>query len=243
MSDHLIRLSAKMLSHNNPIPKIIHLLCKNKIIPEHYHVYFSRIKELHQGWQINIYDDDDMNKIVQEQFPGYWKIFRSFPVQIQRLDIFRIMIVYLYGGFYLDMDMHCFKPLDPLLNNILVLGEEKTLSNFELKEIHHKHALRIGNYMFGSIQKHPFLLGFMQAAFNNCNQQILTENDILETTGPGLLTNFYHDHKQTYKDITLLINKTARCLKGCSTLPSCHFGDYAAHLHFGSWRWQDTKTC
>lgn len=231
-----------MSSHNNRIPKIIHLLSKDKIIPEHYHVYFSRIKELHQEWQINIYDDEDIDKIVQEHFLEYYEMFHSFLTQIQRLDIFRIMIVYLHGGFYLDMDMHCFKSLDPLLNNTLVLGEEKTLSDFELKLVHHKHALRIGNYVFGSIQKHPFLLEFMQAALNNCNQRILTENDILETTGPGLLTNFYHDNKQAYKDITLLANKTARCLKGCSTTPSCHFGDYAAHLHFGSWRWQNIKS-
>lgn len=230
-----------MSSPNNRIPKIIHLLSKDKVIPEHYLACFSRITALHPGWEINIYDDDDVNNMVQEQFPGYWELFRSFPAQIQRLDLFRIMIVYLYGGFYLDMDVHCFKPLDPLLNNTLVLAEEKTLADLELKEIHHKHALRIGNYMFGGIQEHPFLLGFMQTAFKNCNQPISTENDILETTGPGLLTNFYHDHKQTCKDITLLTNKTARCLKGCSTLPSCHFGDYAAHLHFGSWRWQNIK--
>jgi mannosyltransferase OCH1-like enzyme len=230
-----------MSYHNNRIPKIIHLLCKDKIIPKHYLVHLNRIKELHPGWQINICDDEDMDKIVQEHFPEYWKMFHSFPVHIQRLDVFRIMIVYLHGGFYLDMDMHCYKPLDPLLNNMLVLGEEKTLSDFELKETHHKHALRIGNYMFGSVQKHSFLLEFMQTALNNCTQQILTENDILETTGPGLLTNFYHNYAQAHKDITLLTNKTARCLKACSTAASCHFGDYAAHLHYGSWRWQHNK--
>jgi mannosyltransferase OCH1-like enzyme len=230
-----------VLSSNDPIPKIIHLLSKNGVIPQHCLVYFNHIRELHSGWEVNIYNDEDINKIVQEHFAIFWEQFNAFPTQIQRLDIFRIMIVYLYGGFYMDIDVHCFKSLEPLINNTIVLGEEKTLDDLALKTVHHKHALRIGNFMFGSVEKHPFLLRFIQTAMRNYNKEVLTENDILETTGPGLLTNFYHDHKQVYKDITMLTNKTAKCLKGCSTLPSCHFGDYAAHLHFGSWRWENLK--
>jgi mannosyltransferase OCH1-like enzyme len=149
------------------------------------------------------------------------------------------MILYLKGGFYADLDMDFVRPLDDeLLNHSLVLAEEKTLKIDECKRLNHLYPLRIANYMFGSEPKHQFWLKVLEAMLEKSNTIINNENDILETTGPGLLTNVFHTSKKNYPEIYLLENKTNLCLKKCSTCPSCHFGDYAAHLHHGSWRWQ-----
>ena len=63
------------------------------------------------------------------------------------------------------------------------------------------------------------------------------ESDVLETTGPGLLTDVYHENGSRYDDITLLPNQGEACWKSCGPA-SCHFGTYAVHLHMGSWRWE-----
>ena len=47
---------------------------------------------------------------------------------MQKADIIRLILVYLYGGFYMDMDMYCLKKLDGLLEFKLVLGEERTIT-------------------------------------------------------------------------------------------------------------------
>lgn len=57
--------------------------------------------------------------------PEILKIYDSYERDIQRADIFRLIVVYLYGGFYMDLDMLCLRNMDDLCNNRLVLGEEK----------------------------------------------------------------------------------------------------------------------
>lgn len=220
------------------MPRIIHLLCREKNIPEVYAPYFERICSLHPGWEIRQYDDEDALQFVNEHFPDLLDTYCSFPRNIQRMDVFRMLVVYREGGFYLDMDMHCLKPLDDLLRYELVLAEEKTLRGADLELPHHRYAVRIANYMFGAAAGHPFLVDFVQEALLHADRTVSDENDILESTGPGLLTNFYHNRKHQYTGIFLLENSEGWCPRKCSRQPSCHFGDYAVHHHLGTWRWE-----
>ncbi len=220
------------------IPKIIHLIRKEQTVPEHYKAYYDRMVSLHPAWTIHSYDDEDMLQWVARHYPGLLEPYTRFPHAIQRSDLFRMLVVHWQGGFYLDMDMYCLQPLDTLLHHVLVLGEEKTLKPSEMSEPHHRHDLRIANYMFGGIAGYPFLFDFVQAALQYSEKPVTTTNDILETTGPGHFTNFYHEKQPAYPDIHLLRNTGLTCIKKCTLQPSCHFGSYAAHLHLGSWRWQ-----
>lgn len=221
------------------IPRKIHLLLKDKRSLRHtYQSFYEQVQALHPGWEIQVYDDEDALKIVQEDYPQWLEQYLAYPRNIQRVDVFRLIALHRYGGFYLDTDMHLYKPLDELLPHTLVLAEEKTLSLPECRQLNHQYALRIANYMFGAIAGHPFLEEAIVTAIANCNEPIKAEHDILETTGPGMLTQLYHQRLDHYTDICLLKNEKHYCLKKCCATPSCHFGDYAAHLHQGSWRWQ-----
>lgn len=217
------------------IPRIIHILCRDRAAPGSH---TAGVRALHPGWDIMLYDDEAMQQLVRKFFNDSSKRYFAFPKEIQRRDIFRMLITAQEGGFYLDTDMHCKKPLDNLLSHKLVLAEEKTLSPAEMQLPHHRYPLRIANYMFGCVPGHPFISAFAAATLNNSRVPVLCENDVLETTGPGMLTNFYHEYKHLYEDITLLRNHNLFCAKRCCRQPSCHFGSYAAHLHEGSWRWQ-----
>jgi len=194
------------------------------------------MQAVHPGWQICLYDDRDMQRIMEASFPGLLTAFNAFPLAIQRTDLFRMLIVYLRGGFYADTDIWLYHKLDALLENGLVLAEEKRLTEPELQLPYHKHEARIANYMFGAVAGHPFLADFVLHALQSSSLPITQDNDVLETTGPGALTNFYHETKDHYEDILLLENGSRSCPKQCSSQPSCHFGDYAAHHHAGSWR-------
>lgn len=218
------------------IPKTIHLLCKDK---KDDNSCLQRVKELHPDWTIVLYNDADMHNMVQSHFPNLSDRFFEFPLKIQQLDVFRVMIVYLFGGFYMDTDVYCKRPLTSLLSCSVVFGEEKTLRPDEMNLPHHKFSLRIANYMFGSTLEHPFLAGWIQRMLDSANLPVYSENDVLESTGPGLLTNYYHECLEPYKnEIHLIRNTSLHCPKNCSKQPSCHFGDYAVHRHQGSWRWE-----
>lgn len=221
------------------IPAKIHLvfLNKNEAYPPVFRNCIKRIKKMHPRWEVNIYNEDDADRIISKHMPYIKIVYDNYHHLIQKADIFRVILVYLYGGFYLDMDMYCFKPLDDLRRFKLVLGEEKTLTN----EVCQKHNLiekiRVANYMFGSVAEHPFWLVFLQKAVENSLKVISQENDILASTGPGLLSNVYAKNFDQHHDMVLLSNLDRKCLNPMHNEVSCYFGNYAVHLHQGTWRW------
>jgi mannosyltransferase OCH1-like enzyme len=222
------------------IPKIIHLICAAQTPPARYAVFIDKMKQLHPSWEFNIWDDERALSIVQEYFPELEAMYTAYTLPVQRADILRVIVTYLMGGFYMDLDMLCLKNLDSLCANELVLGVEKTLTWEECVIFGHRYNVRIANYMFGSRPRHKFWLDFLVAAKARAGLVIHGEADVLETTGPGLLTKVFHEKGYRHRNITLLSNEEKPCRKACGPA-SCHFGDYAVHLHMGSWRWEDSN--
>lgn len=220
------------------IPRIIHQTFKSEEIPLEYSLYRENLISLHPGWEYKFYDDDACRKAVMKYFPEFLPIYDRATV-IQKTDIFRVAVVYGEGGFYLDMDVECLNPLDDLCEFRCVLGEELTLNAEHAARLGHRDRLRVANYMFGSEPGHPFLLRILKRMAWESRREILTENDILESTGPGLVTAVYHDCKDMLRDVVLLPNIDRECpLTGGV---GCHFGNYGRHHHMASWRWEDGK--
>lgn len=220
------------------IPKNIHLvfLRKDEFFPELFGKCMKRIEEQHPTWNVFLYDENDAQRILQEHLPNFVNAYNSFKHNIQKADFLRLALVYIFGGFYMDLDMLSLKSLDELTKYKLVLGEEKTISEEEQKELNLKYRLRIGNYMFGGIANHPFWLLLLSQIASKDKITIKSQQDVLDITGPGLLTDTYLDNKEKFPDIVLLQNTDKRCLNPLHNEISCHFGEYAAHLHAGTWR-------
>ena len=237
LGNHLLEEKLKSEDQAAKIPAKIHLLCKNKSIPEKYKPFYDHLVELHPEWEINIYDDDDELNLVKNHFPELLTLYQDYEFHIQRLDIFRLIIVFLEGGFYLDMDVYCLKNLSELRCHMLVLGDERTYTDRECRKYNLNPSKRqIANYMFGSIPKHPFWLEVLLESVVRFKHKIEEEGDVLYTTGPWLLSDVYYKLINKYDDIKLIENKFRLCLKHCNEI-SCRFGDYAVHWHMGSWRW------
>jgi mannosyltransferase OCH1-like enzyme len=219
------------------IPRQIHLINKTRTVPENYAVYVKSIKEHNPSWDVTIYSDDDAETIIDNNMPDLAKMYKSYRLDVQRTDIFRIVVSWLYGGFYMDMDMLCLKSIDPLCEHTLVLAEEVTLPKQVCEQKGLAYDLQVANYMFGTIPRHPFWLDVLAEAIRRADVNIQCEENVLETTGPLLLSDVYHKVKHKYDDITLLQNKDRICMKWCKKI-SCHFGDFAAHFHLGKWRWE-----
>src|SRR5882757_1966944 len=106
-----------------PIPKRIHLIYSVKTLPADYSGYLERIVERHPSWEINLHDDASARDIIAEHMPELLAIYDGYAVNIQRSDIFRLVVVYLFGGFYMDLDMLSLQNMDRLCDLNLVLGE------------------------------------------------------------------------------------------------------------------------
>jgi glycosyltransferase involved in cell wall biosynthesis len=216
------------------IPKLIHQTDKSHDIRETYRRFREGLLSLHPDWEYKFYDDAACRKAVEQYLPAFLPIYDSASI-IQKADIFRIVIVYGEGGFYLDMDIECLKPLDDLCEFRCVFAEEITLSEVEAEKLNHRDRLRVANYMFGSEAGHPFLLRLLSRIAQESRREIHTEEDVLDSTGPGLVTTVYHDTREEMRDVVLLRNLDRTC--SMIGAVSCHFGNYARHHHEGTWRW------
>ena len=89
----------------------------------------ANLKLLHPEWEYVYFDDEAVRRFVAVEFSQFQKAFDSFRHPIQRIDFFRYLAVFRFGGFYLDLDVFLSEPLSPLLDQPCVFPfEELTLS-------------------------------------------------------------------------------------------------------------------
>lgn len=93
------------------------------------------------------FDDFACDQFMKDHFSSdYYNIYDSLPFGIMKADMWRIAIVYIYGGFYADLDTFCHRALDAWISTEELLVSEET-----------PHG-SICNYFFGATPKHPALL-------------------------------------------------------------------------------------
>lgn len=194
----------------------------------------ERLVAFNPGWEHRFYTDTDCRDLIRRHLPVLLPVYDAYPTAIQRADMFRVVAVYVSGGVYLDLDVELLAPLDPLLDQTCVLAEEKTLSVAEAQALGHAETLRIANYMFGAAPRHPFWLDVLEAMVERADRPVCADNDILESTGPGLFSSVFGQVGAAYPDLVVLAHSGLPCPR-CAG-PSCHFGPLARHLHHGSWR-------
>ena len=235
-------LLEKKLDHNtntetvNSIPKIIHQthFFQKQDLPKQLAEFQKLLVDLHPSWQHEFYQDKDCRSFIAGNMPELLDVYDNLQLAVQKADLFRLIVIYVQGGFYADIDIELKLPLDPLLNHSCVFAEEKVLDDKSRDELGHKNAIRIANYMFAAAPGHEFIAHLINRIVSLYAGIVTNENDVLNTTGPGMLTRLFHDYPNK-QQITIIKNNNQYCDK-CQQ-NSCHFGAYAYHHHQGSWRW------
>ena len=86
---------------------------------------------------------------------------------IQKIDFFRYLCVYYYGGFYFDIDMDINKSIAPLCKYECVFPTKSYIKNDLLNFKSQNMNILLGNYAFGASPKHPFLKLCIENIINN----------------------------------------------------------------------------
>jgi len=68
----------------------------------------------HPNYEYKFWNDTSAEKLILEEYPSFLPTWKSYKYQIQRADSLRYLILYRYGGIFLDMDLHCRRSLGPL---------------------------------------------------------------------------------------------------------------------------------
>ena len=174
------------------IPKILHQTWKTKSLPPNFLRWRHSWLRHHGGWQHHLWTDLENRQLVKSDYPWLLYFFDNLPKHIQRVDIVRYLYLHKYGGVYADLDFECLKPIDPLLNNKVLLGK---ISNDD-DWLHN-----IPNAFMASVPKHDFWLFVVHLAISRMSLNFITE----DVTGPVLIRDAYRLYeKYNPGDIQLL---------------------------------------
>lgn len=69
-----------------------------------------------KGWEYTLWRESSILELVKEYFPDYLEEFINLDSIIKKVDCSRLMILYVYGGVYVDVDSYLKRDLDEFLN-------------------------------------------------------------------------------------------------------------------------------
>jgi mannosyltransferase OCH1-like enzyme len=98
------------------IPKVIHQIWYQgeDDIPEKYKENIKTIKNNHKKWNYILWTDVKIKSLLKNQ---WLDLYNKYEFMHQKIDFAKYVILYIYGGIYLDMDASSIKPLDSLIEN------------------------------------------------------------------------------------------------------------------------------
>lgn len=165
------------------VPRIIHQTWITKSVPPDKGDTESW-QRLNPDWEYRFWDDAALRSFMAEEFPDLLTLFDGYSRPVQRADLARYCLLKRFGGVYADIDTRCLAPLEPLAGtHRIVLCEEP-------RDRQH-HATRRGlpfllfNGTMASPAGHPFWDTLIELCVRMYPRR---DGDVLETTGPLLLT-------------------------------------------------------
>jgi len=85
-----------------------------------------------KGWQYTLWREDTILPFVQLYFPEYYDEFIGLDSIIKKVDCARLMILYVHGGLYVDIDSYLKKDLDEFLNLQTITREENSYTMWNI---------------------------------------------------------------------------------------------------------------
>lgn len=100
------------------IPKIIHQTWKSSALPPIIKsIYDENIKNLkNKGYEFKLWTDKEIIDLINDKYPNFYNIYAQARTGVQRGDISRILLIYHYGGIYIDLDVLVMRDFTELLD-------------------------------------------------------------------------------------------------------------------------------
>lgn len=165
------------------IPKIIHQTWKDTRIPPEFEVWIKSWLEKHPDWEYWLWTDESARELIKNKYSHLLDMFDGYTEPIRRADALRYIVLYEYGGVYVDMDIEALSSINPLtLKYSCFIGQEP----YEHPIIDTNFEQLLINALIGCRKGHPFM-------------KLLVDNLLafsimwhyLDSTGPHFVTMMY----------------------------------------------------
>lgn len=170
------------------MPKHFHLIWNHSPLPEVYRVHGAALKTLHPGWGHTMWDDDTIRawmsslghtnmgwtvKLIEDAYKDRDKR--------QVSDIVRLVVIYLYGGVYLDFDYTPRRNFEPLLGGVPCVLTCPSSRN-------------IANGFIAAEAFDPFIKFCLDHLEENFYSVGVSRQGATHKTGPRFMTQMYKDY-------------------------------------------------
>ncbi|XWV26812.1 glycosyltransferase [Tupanvirus soda lake] len=186
-----------------PIPKILHQiwLQGEKQIPYKFIPNINKVKQFHLTWKYILWDDLAIIQLLRKN--DIWiQTYYKLTYLHQKIDYAKYIILYEYGGVYVDVDVIMVKPFDTLLDNnksVELVVSKTNLGWFE-SMIYCGRELCINNGIIMAQPKSPILNSVIDYVNNHtsCSGYFTKFGCINKTTGPVMFTHILLDHNTSH---------------------------------------------
>lgn len=225
------------------IPKIIHQTWKTENLPELFSVLAETWKEVLPDWEYILWTDEMNRDFVIKYFPHFLEKYDNYPKNIQRADAIRYLLLKQFGGLYVDLDFQC---LDDNIESLL--HDAEFVAGKEPKKNAQRYSMNyiICNAFMASVPNSSFINYICDRLFDYpLIETITSPEDVLNSTGPFLLTDSYKKFEDKSK-IRILESKDIypiglheknKIMKGEISKRMAKRIDqsYAIHYFFSNW--------
>jgi mannosyltransferase OCH1-like enzyme len=152
-------------------------------LPRRYQAPVRTWRDVYGSAHHHVYDRHTCRSIVQAYFPRYTSVYDNMEADVQRADMARYVILYVFGGFYADMDTTLYKPITPFVDGT------NLHTSIEIRRTPGRHGYT--QYAFGSPPRHPALLDVLRGVARAPPRRADESLDayVIRTTGPVVFSD------------------------------------------------------
>ena len=117
MSSYPANQTSAEPAHRDVVPAILHHIVIGNIDLNERPTWISArdaCLKWHPNYEYRFWNDSSAEQLIREKYPSFLDTWNSYTYPIQRADSLRYLVLYHYGGIFLDMDLHCRRSLGPL---------------------------------------------------------------------------------------------------------------------------------
>lgn len=159
-------------------------------MPNLYKLNIDIARAIHPDYSVTLYSLEDAEILIRNFDSELMDIFSKVTPPACKSDIFRLVILYLNGGWYLDCDLKLIRRLEYIelaeKNTVFIRGESNApITNMAL-----------------FFQKESEVLLKMIELIKSYYRYEIYNNDVWSFTGPGIFNVFYNDDSFNKKSFT-----------------------------------------
>ena len=210
------------------IPRIIHQTYKTANIPQgdwqDAHQLCLNLHPPADHWTHMFWTDETAHEFIRSKYPDFLETYDAYIYPIQRVDAMRYLILYTYGGIYIDLDIGCARSMESLLKFPAFFPRTTPTG--------------ISNDLIGSRKNHPFMFRLIsELQSQGGRRKFLTKYiTVFFTTGPMFVNRILSSY---WLDTKMKIDVQDKVMILPPNFYSESFSAYFMHFPGSSWHGDD----